>query len=135
MPVSMTELTADLSAETAALRTLLAGLDEPGWRLATPAAGWTVADQITHLAWYDDLAVLAATEPDRFSAQLRAGGGITRSPDEVAERHRERAGAEVLDWFDNARSRLISTFAVMAPTARLPWYGPDMAPRPRLPPN
>jgi uncharacterized protein (TIGR03084 family) len=124
----MAERTADLSAETAALRALLVGLGESGWRRATPAEGWTVADQITHLAWYDDVAVLAATEPDRFSAQLRSGGEITRSPDEVAERHRERSGAAVLDWFDAARSRLIETFAAMAPTARLPWYGPDMAP-------
>ena len=50
MPVSMPALAADLAAESAVLRALLAGLDEEGWRRPTPAAGWTIADQVSHLA-------------------------------------------------------------------------------------
>ena len=46
MPVSMDELIADLRAETADLERLL----RPGvWDLPTPAEGWSVRDQITHL--------------------------------------------------------------------------------------
>ena len=50
MAVDMAALAADLAAESAVTRALVAGLDETGWHLATPAAGWDIADQITHLA-------------------------------------------------------------------------------------
>jgi len=49
--VSMDVLTADLAAESAALRVLLEPLPGPDWRRATPAAGWAVADQITGDKW------------------------------------------------------------------------------------
>ena len=45
MPVSMDALADDLAAESAALRELLAPLEESDWRRATPAAGWSIGDQ------------------------------------------------------------------------------------------
>ncbi|MGH3581744.1 MAG: maleylpyruvate isomerase N-terminal domain-containing protein, partial [Mycobacterium sp.] len=44
-------LVADLRAESDALDQLVAGLDADGWRLATPAPGWSIAHQIAHLWW------------------------------------------------------------------------------------
>ena len=58
MPVSMSGLADDLAAETAVLRALLVPLDEDGWRRPTPAAGWSIADQVSHLAYFDEAAVL-----------------------------------------------------------------------------
>ena len=37
---------ADLAAEGELLDTLVADLDEPGWRTPSPAAGWDVADYV-----------------------------------------------------------------------------------------
>lgn len=128
MPVSMADLVADLAAESADLRLLLAGLDPDGWRRATPAPGWTVADQVTHLAWFDAAAVRSATEPDAFRAELAqvlADGGV--DPDVIAARHRSMAGAEVLAWFDTARADLLSVFGTLQPGVRVPWYGPPMS--------
>ncbi|WP_214366430.1 TIGR03084 family metal-binding protein [Pseudonocardia sp. H11422] len=128
MPVSMETLAGDLAAETAALRELVAGLDEAGWRRDTPAAGWTVADQISHLAHFDDVAVQSATDPDGFRAELEkavAAGGI--DPDAIAQRYRERPGAELLAWFDDARGRLIVAFRGLDPSLRVPWFGPAMS--------
>ncbi|GAA5125885.1 maleylpyruvate isomerase N-terminal domain-containing protein [Pseudonocardia adelaidensis] len=67
MPVSMTVLAEDQSA---VLREILVGLDELARRRATPAAGWTIADQASHLAHLDAAAVQSAVEPDAFRAAL-----------------------------------------------------------------
>ncbi|HEY0816888.1 MAG TPA: TIGR03084 family metal-binding protein [Pseudonocardia sp.] len=122
MPVSMTDLADDLAAESAVLRALLVPLDEDGWRLPTPAAGWSVLDQVTHLAHFDDVAVQSALEPDAF----RAEQGIP-DPDAVAAANRDRTGVEVLAWFDDARARLLAAFRPLDPALRVPWFGPPMS--------
>ncbi|OBY29184.1 MULTISPECIES: maleylpyruvate isomerase N-terminal domain-containing protein, partial [Mycobacteriaceae] len=66
MAVSMQSVITDIEAETAALRGLVAPLTEGprGWDAPTPAVGWTIRDQISHLAFFDDVAVRSATDPD-----------------------------------------------------------------------
>jgi uncharacterized protein (TIGR03083 family) len=66
----MAALAADLDAETAVTRALVADLDEPSWHTPTPAVGWDIADQIGHLAYFDDVAVRAAVHPYEFRADL-----------------------------------------------------------------
>jgi hypothetical protein len=53
------ELLADLAVEGDRLRAAIAGLPDAAWRRATPAIGWDVATQIAHLAWSDEVALLA----------------------------------------------------------------------------
>ena len=128
MPVDMTALAADLAAESAVTRALVAGLDEAGWRTPTPAAGWDIADQISHLAYFDEVTVTSALEPEKFKAELaeaEASGGI--NPDTIAARFRDRSGAQLLDWFEVARADLLNTFRNLDPRARLPWFGPPMS--------
>lgn len=60
MPAEMATLARDLAAETAVTHGLAVGLDEAGWRPPTPAAGWDIADQIGHLAYFDEAAVCSA---------------------------------------------------------------------------
>ncbi len=118
----------DLLAESAALRQVLAGLAAADWGLATPAAGWTVTDQVTHLAYFDDAARRSVTEPERFTAEA---GQITATGadfiDQVAARYRDTPPADVLAWFDQARARLTEAYRQADPSARLPWYGPPMS--------
>ena len=128
MPISMDALADDLAAETAALRPLLVPLTEDGWRRPTPAAGWSIGDQVSHLAHFDDVAVQSATDPDAFRAELEetvAAGGI--DPDAIAARHRDLSGVELLAWFDAARTHLISAFRPLDPSLRVPWFGPAMS--------
>ncbi len=128
MPVSMGALADDLAAESAVLRGLVAGLDEDGWRRPTPAPGWTVGDQVSHLAHFDDVAVRSAVEPDAFRADVEralAGGGV--DPDAIAAGYRSLSGAELLAWFDGARARLVATFRELDPGLRVPWFGPPMS--------
>ena len=126
MPVDMAALAADLAAESAVTRALVAGLDEAGWHTPTPAAGWDVADQISHLAYFDEVAVRSAVHPEQFQAELAAAGD-TVDPDVIAARFRDRSGAQLLAWFDTARADLLGTFADLDPRARLPWFGPAMS--------
>jgi uncharacterized protein (TIGR03084 family) len=128
MPVDMAALTDDVAAESAVTRALVAGLDEAGWHLATPAAGWDIADQISHLAYFDEVTVQSAVAPEKFLAALaetEADGGI--SPDKIAARFRDRTGAQLLAWFDVARAELLGTFKELDPAARVPWFGPAMS--------
>ncbi len=60
----------DLREESGELDALVGALGEEAWRMATPAEGWTVAHQIAHLAWTDEVALLAATEPERFGGEV-----------------------------------------------------------------
>jgi uncharacterized protein (TIGR03084 family) len=128
MPADMAALVSALTAETAVTRDLVGGLDEAGWRTPTPAAGWDIADQIGHLAYFDEAAVCSAVRPGEFQAKLaaaQAAGAI--DPDAVAARFRDLSGAQMLAWFDAARAELLGTFAGLDPRARLPWFGPAMS--------
>ncbi|MFC4533315.1 TIGR03084 family metal-binding protein [Sphaerisporangium dianthi] len=59
---------ADLTAEGEQLDDLVAGLTPDQWSLPTPAPGWTVADQIAHLAFIFRIAGTAAADPEKFKA-------------------------------------------------------------------
>jgi uncharacterized protein (TIGR03084 family) len=125
---NISELLGDLAAESADLRGLVADLDQPGWRTSTPAVGWTIGDQISHLAFFDDAAVMSAADPDRFGAELAGTAENGQlSADDIAARYAHLTGDELLAWFDSSRQGLIETFGALDPAARLPWFGPPMS--------
>ncbi|WP_344972111.1 TIGR03084 family metal-binding protein [Streptosporangium fragile] len=124
----MDELLTDLRAETAELNAMVRGLDPAAWELPTPAEGWAVRDQIAHLAWFDDAATAAATDPEGFRAVLPAVLARGDSAvDELAAAARTLTAAQVHAWFRAARTRSLEAFARLDAGARLPWYGPDMS--------
>jgi len=128
MGVDMAALAADVSAESAVTRDLISGLDEAGWHTPTPAAGWDITDQVSHLAYFDEVTIASAVDSDAFIAErtaAEAAGGI--DPDTIAARFHDLSGAEMLAWFDTARQELLSTFITIDPGARLPWFGPAMS--------
>jgi uncharacterized protein (TIGR03084 family) len=127
MPADLGPLLADLAAESDDLTGLLTPLAPADWTRPTPAAGWTIADQVTHLAYFDDVTLLSITDPDRFRAEAKA---LTADgddfPDRVAAGHRHLTGAEVLAWFGTTRPRLLDGYRSCDPATRLPWFGPGM---------
>jgi uncharacterized protein (TIGR03084 family) len=124
-------LRADLAAESRDLDGMLAGLEAADWERETPAEGWAVRDQVSHLAWVDDAAVTALTDPERFRVETAAmllATGEGRDPvDRLARELRGRTAAELLEWFRTARARLLDTLSQTDPAARAPWYGPSMS--------
>jgi uncharacterized protein (TIGR03084 family) len=120
----------DLLAETDVLTAMLAPLDDAGWDRPTPAAGWAIRDQVSHLAWFDDAATLAATDADRFRAEAAAAeqaGSAASFPDQIAARYRQLPVAELRGWLQHARAEYIRVLRGLSGRTRLPWYGPDMS--------
>jgi uncharacterized protein (TIGR03084 family) len=121
-------LLADLAAEGETLDTVVAHLEDTAWLAPTPAEGWTVAHQIAHLAWTDEQALLAATDPDGFAAAVgealprlatlvddAAAAGVTEGPEQLLARW--RAG----------RTELAGRLDALPDGAKLPWFGPPMS--------
>ncbi|WP_330257316.1 TIGR03084 family metal-binding protein [Nocardia sp. NBC_00565] len=128
MALDYTALLRDVEQESDRLIDGLYSSSADAWETPTPAAGWAIRDQISHLAFFDDFAHLALTDADQFrldAAQLMARG--TDFPDRVAEDYRRLSPTELLNWFTESRNRLITAFATDDPRRRLPWFGPDMS--------
>lgn len=123
----LAELLADLTAEGDGLDALVSGLDPHRWRTATPAAGWTIAHQIAHLAWTDRAATLAATDADGFAAviedALRDPTGLV---DAVADRDAAGPPAELLTRWRAERAALGAALRAVPAGGKLPWFGPPM---------
>ncbi|MEP7024102.1 MAG: TIGR03084 family metal-binding protein [Actinomycetota bacterium] len=121
-------LLADLAAESQSVDAMLGGLDPAGWERPTPAAGWAIRDQASHLAYFDETATVAVTDPDRFRAEaaevMTAGADFANV---LAGRLRGMPAAELLAWVRSARAALLAAYAGLDPRARIPWYGPDMS--------
>ncbi|MGW0504736.1 TIGR03084 family metal-binding protein [Micromonospora sp. NPDC003241] len=125
--VDLAVLLTDLAAESAQLDALVAPLPEAEWERPTPAAGWTVAHQIAHLAWTDHVSHLAATDPDAFHASVAAAPDPARLVDAGAEAF--LAPPEVLlSRWRVGRSTLAASLAAAPAGQRLPWYGTRMSP-------
>ena len=124
----LAELLADLADEGASLEALVADLTEAEWGRPTPAAGWTVAHQIAHLAWTDDVATLAATDPDAFAAELQAAlPRIATYVDDAAAERATLPPAELLDGWRAGRAALATALAAVPAGTKVPWFGPPMS--------
>src|SRR5436190_3106922 len=119
---------ADLRAESDALDDLVAGLDDEGWHLATPAPGWTVAHQIAHLWWTDRVSLIAVTDEAAFADVLAdAATDPTGFVDAGAERLATTPPAEMLAGWRDTRARLHDELLAVADGRKLPWFGPPMS--------
>ncbi|MFF5260208.1 TIGR03084 family metal-binding protein [Actinomadura viridis] len=119
-------LLADLAAEGDSLDGLVAAC--PDWSAPTPAAGWTIAHQIAHLAWTDGHATVAATDPAAFEKVLAdaLAGGHGFVDEGAAAGAAEPRDALLARWRDGRRAMIDALSAVPAGT-RLPWFGPPMS--------
>jgi len=119
----------DLDAEYAVLRDVLGDLADadPRWDLATPAEGWAIRDQISHLAYFDDAGRQAMVDPDAFARSVEELLAITGDPMDVhLVRGRAMGGDELLAWWGRAHRAMVEAFSAADPSARVPWYGPPM---------
>ena len=120
------ELAADLRAEQEALDEVVARLTPEQWGRPTPSPGWSVADQIGHLTYFDGTAATAVTDPEAFQASigalLSAEGGVDGL---TLHRHLD-PGALLAAWRSN-RASLHRAVAGLEEGVRVPWYGPSMS--------
>ncbi|GAA4373541.1 TIGR03084 family metal-binding protein [Nocardioides caricicola] len=122
------DLLADLTAEGDRLWAAVAGLDADGWATPTPAAGWTVATQVAHLLWTDEVAAVAATDKDRWDAiVLDAMADPTGYVDAQAHEVARLAPAALLARWGAARDGLRTALRELPEGQKMPWFGPPMS--------
>lgn len=119
------EVAADLRVEQEALDAIVGELRDEQWQLATPSAGWTVADQIAHLTYFDGAAATAVTDPEAFKASFQ---DLLAAPDggDALTLGRDRGPAELLAAWRSNRQRLTAVAATLTDGMRIAWYGPSM---------
>jgi uncharacterized protein (TIGR03084 family) len=126
--VDLAALLADLDDESADLDRMVAGLPDRDWGRPTPAPGWTIAHQISHLAWTDAVATLAATDPEAFAAVLsEAASDATGLVDRKAAEG-ITAPAELLARWHAGRKTLSEALRATPPDTKISWFGPPMSP-------
>jgi uncharacterized protein (TIGR03084 family) len=124
----MREICDDLRAEHDDLDSIVTGLDEVDWLIETPSPGWSIRDQISHLWFFDQRAMMALTDAEAFADDARgllAAGGTDPSVDAG----RSIDVADLLRNWRRDRERLLETATTIDPSTRVPWYGPPMAAR------
>jgi uncharacterized protein (TIGR03084 family) len=118
----------DLAAEHRDLDNIVGRLSRAEWLLETPSPGWAIGDQISHLWFFDQRALIALQDPGAFAADVRwlsENGGADAS---IAPGRSLESDELLLRWRDD-RQRLIDVASEVDPATRVPWYGPPMAAR------
>ncbi len=127
------EVLHDLIAEQDALDDVLADIDDAAWARPTPSPGWTIADQIAHLTYFDATAALAIRDPEGFRthrSELVAAMADPAGTDAVIMDPLRVLTPDGLrsEWRAN-RAALAHAGATLADDARVEWYGPSMGAR------
>jgi uncharacterized protein (TIGR03084 family) len=112
-------LLADVAAEQASLDEMLSTLPVEDWGRPTPAAGWTIADQVRHLAVSERAAELAAV-----GRSAEVFGGARRPPDGP-----ERGSAALLEAWRTARTRTLTALSALGDHDRVIWGAGPMSAR------
>ena len=112
-------LLTDLAAEQASLDALLASLGADDWERATPAPGWSIADQVRHLAVSERAAALAMAgrSAELFGGRVRELTLIEAEP------------AALLDAWRHARAAALAAFAPLDDRDRVLWGAGPMSAR------
>lgn len=128
------EILADLAAEGDALDAFVAGLGAEQWRTPTPAEGWDVATSVAHLAWTDEVAVLAAGAVGSAEGKeawdavvLEAIADPTGYVDEMALAGGSVDATDLLLRWRAARPALAAVLRDLPEGTKLPWFGPPMS--------
>jgi uncharacterized protein (TIGR03084 family) len=127
----MQDICDDLTAEHRALDAVVAALEPEVWATATPAAGWSIGDGISHLCFFDQRArwALSPETVETFLADARTLAESRGGPDPSVAFGRAMDAATLLDRWRTEREALLGVARTVDGSARIPWYGPAMAAR------
>lgn len=113
---------------------LVHGLAEHGagaWELDTAAPGWTIATQIAHLAWTDEVSLCALRDPGDFTDRYL--DEAMRDPlgyvDAQAHHLARLPGPQLLDHWRIRREAVAAALEDADPAVPVPWFGPPMRPK------
>ena len=118
----MDEAVAELAAEHAATDAVLAGLSDEQWLLPTPAEGWDIRDQVSHLADTNDICVDTVTGGPRplneEALKYSSPEAFTQSG---VDKGRAMTPLAVLDWWRTSAARNREVLLEKDARDRVPW--------------
>lgn len=118
---------AALTAESEDLDALVSALPDHAWATPTPAAGWTIAHQIGHLAWTNEAATHAAADPVAFRVELqKLLTDIEQVIDRAADERARQPPRTLLAGWRAGRAALAEALLATPAGARIAWFGPPM---------
>ena len=120
----------DLIEEQEALDRIISGISLSDWNLDTASSGWSVADQIAHLAYFDNAAALAIASPDKFQESvenlLDMYSRGEDAEDAILSPYRAMEASELHEAWREARLDLAEKSRNLSADSRVVWYGPSM---------
>ena len=126
----MESLLGDLGEEQGSLDAMVAPLAETEWDLTTPFAGWSIRDEIIHLAYFDGTGRLAATDGAAFARHVEEmRRTYAHFEEDYLRAGRSISSSALLSRWRDDRGTLLRALAMLDPKERLPWYGPPMSAR------
>lgn len=117
----------DLMAERNELTAVLAAQPPASWQLQTPAEGWSVHDQVAHLAHFDEVTRTCVAEPWAFEEFRDGIEDLQTYVDDVGGRFAHLDPTHMLTWWEQAGTALVSAARAADPRVRVPWFGPSMS--------
>jgi uncharacterized protein (TIGR03084 family) len=118
----MGDAVAELEAEHNDLDALLFELSDDEWLLPTPAEGWDVRDQVSHLADTNEICVDTITGGPRplndFAQSFPSPEAFTQSG---VDKGRAMKPADVLEWWRTSAASNRKALLDLDPRDRVPW--------------
>lgn len=126
----MKDICRQLAEEHADLDEIVKSMGESKWDMITPFDDWTIREEICHIAYFDDKARLAATDPDGFQRDMvKIFEGVTSVDEFLAKTVKDlmKLSPEALmEFWINERTKMIKAIEVLDPRDKIAWYGPSM---------
>jgi uncharacterized protein (TIGR03084 family) len=126
-------ITDDLLAECDELATRCESLTAHDWLRATDFYGWSPWDEIAHLCFFDQAALLSVHDRSRFEREAAGLAARLARGEEFSAIARaiygHLDGPSLLAEWRVRYPALAAALAALDPKARLAWYGPTMSAR------
>ena len=124
----MKEICKDLADEGQSLDDFVSGISDEEWGRKTLCSGWTVKDEIAHIAYFDKLARLSASDKAAFEKEMNSLARDLENLFEVTlQPGRSKSNAELLEWWRTERKAMVAAYLARDPRERLPWHLPMSA--------
>jgi uncharacterized protein (TIGR03084 family) len=120
------QLLADLEAEQDEILGVLRELADDDWARSTPAEGWSIHDQVAHLAHFDAVARMSVEAPDAFETLRASVADLQKYVDGVGEQV-AHSGQGLVAWWERERFLLRECVIAADAGARYEWFGTTMS--------
>lgn len=117
----------DLRDEAESVLSVVEDLSPADWRAPTPAVGWSVHDQVAHLAHFDHITRMSIDSPGSFTSLRDDIPDLQAYIDGVGPANQWRDGAATAAWWGSENQQLRDAATAADPSVRVPWFGLPMS--------